>query len=89
MAEPYSSSPVFDQDSLPAALRSQHTTKAGVWGVARMLEGRARLTFIDPPSQSIIDPDNPGVLPPEQLHFVEPLGAMKMQVDFYREPPEV
>ncbi|WP_156475072.1 DUF1971 domain-containing protein, partial [Acetobacter malorum] len=29
-ALPYRSTPVFDQDTLPAALRTRHNTKAGV-----------------------------------------------------------
>jgi hypothetical protein len=30
---PYRSTPVFDQDKLPKALRVRHDTKAGVWGI--------------------------------------------------------
>ena len=41
---PYSSSPVFDQDTLPAALRARHDTKAGVGGLIRGLEGELNLT---------------------------------------------
>lgn len=36
---PYRSTPVFDQDTLPAALRARHDTKAGVWGLIRVIEG--------------------------------------------------
>lgn len=85
--EPYRSTPVFDQDSLPAALRGRHNTKAGVWGVVRVLEGQVRLTYLDPPSEHVLDRATPGLLLPEQPHFVEPLGPMRMQVDFYDRPP--
>jgi len=84
---PYRSTPVFDQDTLPAALRGRHSTKAGVWGVVRVLEGQVRLTYLDPPSDILLDPATPGPLLPRQPHFVEPLGAMKMRVDFYDQPP--
>ena len=40
---PYRSTPVFDADSLPEALRREHRTNAGVWGGVRMLEGALRL----------------------------------------------
>jgi len=84
---PYRSTPVFDEASLPAALRARHSTKAGVWGMIRMIEGRLKLTYLDPPSEIILDPATPGLLLPEQPHFVEPLGPMRMQVDFYDQPP--
>ncbi|EPR11064.1 hypothetical protein M527_03050 [Sphingobium indicum IP26] len=84
---PYRSTPVFDQDTLPAALRARHTTKAGVWGVIRVLEGELRLTFLEPPSEVVITPGNPAVILPQQPHLVTPLGPMRMQVDFYDEAP--
>lgn len=84
---PYRSSPVFDQDTLPAALRSRHATKAGVWALIRVIEGRLRLSFLEPPSEVIVDRDNPGRILPGQPHFVTPLGPVTMQVDFYDRPP--
>jgi len=84
---PYRSTPVFDQDTLPAALRARHDTKAGVWGVIRVLEGELRLTYLEPPSEIILTPDQPGLLLPQQPHFVTPTGPMKMQVDFYDHKP--
>lgn len=85
---PYRSTPVFDETTLPKALRSRHNIKAGVWGIIRVIEGRLRLTYLDPHSEVILDPANPGRLLPEQPHFVEPLGAMRMQVDFYDKMPD-
>lgn len=84
---PYRSTPLFDEVSLPAALRARHNTKAGVWGVVRVIEGRLKLTYLDPVTEVILDPATPGLLGPQQPHFVEPLGPMKMQVDFYDSPP--
>jgi len=88
MTKPYRSTPVFDQDTLPAALRGRHDTKAGVWGMIRVIEGRLKLTYLDPPSETILDPGRPGLVLPQQPHFVTPIGAMKMQVDFYDHPPD-
>jgi tellurite resistance-related uncharacterized protein len=87
--EPYRSTPVFDEESLPAALRGRHSTKAGVWGVVRVIEGRLKLTYLDPESELVLDPRTPGLLLPEQPHFVEPLGPVKMQIDFYDAPPDI
>jgi len=85
---PYKSTPVFDENTLPAGLRKEHRTKAGVWGVIRVLEGRLRYRVLDPVSKTILDPDNTGFILPDQPHLVEPLGAMRMQVDFYDSHPE-
>lgn len=87
--QPYRSTPIFDEKTLPAALRREHRTKKGVWGVIRIIEGRLRLVFIDPPGDTVLTPGLPGLLLPDQPHFVEPLGCMRMQVDFYDQPPEL
>jgi tellurite resistance-related uncharacterized protein len=84
---PYRSTPVFDETTLPAALRANHSTKAGVWGVIRIIEGQVRLTYVAPPREIILDPDHPGLVEPEQVHFVTPLGVLKMQVEFHDRPP--
>ena len=86
--EPYRSTPVFDQDTLPAALRARHSTKAGVWGVIRVLEGELELTYLEPESSVLLTPDNPGLVQPQQPHFVTPRGPMRMQVEFHDRAPE-
>ena len=88
--QPYRSTPIFDEDTLPQALRARHNTKAGVWGVIRVLEGELRLTYLeDSLREVLLTPGQPGLIRPQQPHFVTPLGPMKMQVDFYDQPPTV
>lgn len=87
--QPYRSTPVFDGQSLPKALRERHNTKAGVWGVIRVIEGELRLTMLEPPGEQVLSPTRSGVIEPCQPHFVTPLGPMRMQVDFYNEPPVI
>lgn len=84
---PYRSTPVFNEVTLPAAMRHGHRTKACVWAVVRMLEGQAKLCYIDPPSTELLSPQTPGLILPEQPHFVEPIGLMRLQIDFYDQPP--
>lgn len=84
---PYRSTPVFDQDSLPAALRSEHRTKEGVWGLIRILEGRVRLHMTDPDEVRELSPGHDAVVRPGQAHRAEPIGAMRMQIHFYDRPP--
>ena len=86
-AAPYASSPIFDEHSLPDSLRNKHSTKAGTWGLLRVLEGEVELVFLDPPSQRLIMVDDPATIPPQSLHFVKLVGPMKMQVEFYHKHP--
>lgn len=81
---------MFDEKTLPAALRREHRTKQGVWGVIRVLEGELR--FIPgeggDDAGAILTPQRPGFVLPDQPHRVEPLGQMRMQVEFYDRPPQ-
>ncbi|GHH25254.1 hypothetical protein GCM10008023_38400 [Sphingomonas glacialis] len=86
---PYKSTPVFDETTLPAGLRREHRTKASAWGVIRVLEGRLRYRVLDPSSEVILEPGHPGLILPEQPHFVEPLGPVRMQVEFYDHLPDL
>jgi hypothetical protein len=36
----------------------------------------------------VLEEGGSGLLLPQQDHFVEPLGPMKMRVDFYDAPPD-
>lgn len=87
MPEPYAKTPVFDERTLPDALRGDHRTKPGTWGLLRVLEGEVRLIFIDPPSEHHVTPTTPAVIPPAETHHVVTMGPMTMQVAFYRECP--
>ena len=85
---PYKRTAVFDENTLPAALRREHRTKPGVWGVIRVLEGRLRYRVLEPASEVILEPGKPGLVMPDEPHLVEPLGPMRMRVEFYNHPPE-
>ena len=87
-SKPYRSTPVFDELSLPQALRREHSTKAGVWGVVQVLEGEVELHFADGRLEHL-NPGRPGLLRPCEVHFVEPVGNIKMKVDFYDREPQI
>lgn len=84
---PYKSTPVFDETTLPRALRQAHKTKAGVWGVIRVLDGSVRLHVEGEATPRQLDAAHPAVVAPTQLHHVELDGAVRLQVDFYDVPP--
>lgn len=90
VSRPYKSTPIFDAETLPAGLRRAHSTKPGVWGVIRVLEGAVCYHVEDgSAAPALLTPSTPGLIHPEQLHHVEPLGAMRMQVEFYDHRPAI
>jgi len=82
----YKRTPEFNQDTLPAGLRRAHRTKPGVWALIHVLEGRLCYRILEPVSETELTPETPGVVHPDQPHEVQPLGPMRMYVEFYAEP---
>ena len=84
------STPVFDEQNLPAGLRANHNTKEGSWGRIRIIAGALRYEVCDPRrpvSTTILTPRSaPAIIEPTILHRVEPVGAVEFQVEFWREP---
>jgi tellurite resistance-related uncharacterized protein len=85
---PYRTTAIFDEATLPAALRREHRTKAGAWGIIRVVEGKLRLLFPDGRAETL-SPAKAGLIRPEETHWVEPVGAMRMQVEFYDREPSI
>ncbi len=77
----------FDQATIPAALRADHSTKPGVWGVIHVLAGRLRY-LVEPPlaGERMLEVDVPGIVVPEVLHRVMPEGDVRCFVEFFRRP---
>jgi tellurite resistance-related uncharacterized protein len=84
--EPYRRTPVFDQDTLPAGLKREHRTKAGVWGLIHVVEGRMLYRILAPREEHVMSPGTPGIVMPEQPHEVKPLGEVRFFVEFHRGP---
>lgn len=87
--EPYSRTDVFTEETVPAGLRNDHSTKPGSWGLIRVEEGALRYRVTDPrriPTEHELTPQNePGVVEPAILHHVEPIGRVRFYVEFLRE----
>lgn len=86
--KPHATSPVFDETNLPDALRKEHRTKAGVWGVLRVLSGEVALIYGDTGQKVVLSAETPGLLSPRRPHRVEIIGPMRMQIEFYRDNPD-
>jgi tellurite resistance-related uncharacterized protein len=82
----YRRTPVFTQDTVPAALLSAHETKDGAWALIHVLEGRLRFHIETPASESILEPGQPGTIEPKVRHRVEPLGPVRFYVEFHHAP---
>lgn len=84
---PYRQSPVFDQDTIPEALKRNHRVKAGVWAVIHVLEGALRYRIESPESEQVLTPANPGLVRPQEEHAVAADGPVRFLVEFHA-PPE-
>jgi tellurite resistance-related uncharacterized protein len=83
----YRRTPEFSETSLPAALRSRHATKAGVWGRIRVVRGGLRYRILGPePEEHVLTPERDGVVEPAVPHEVEPIGEVRFYVEFLRIP---
>lgn len=58
-------------------------------GIIRVLEERLRYRVLDSSPEVILEPGRPGLIFPEQSHIVEPLGLIRMQIEFYDHLPEL
>lgn len=87
--KPYSSTPVFDETSLPKALQAAHSIKAGAWGVLEILSGSLHYVIEESQDTRLMTAGERQLIEPEQLHHVALTGPMQMQVHFYREKPEI
>lgn len=85
---PYKQTAEFTAATLPAALRQDHATKAGVWARIVVAEGRLRY-HVDPLHRSFeLAPGTVGIVVPAVRHHVEPIGAVRFHVEFLHAPPE-
>lgn len=84
--EAYRRTDEFTEQTLPAGLRRNHSTKAGVWALIHVLEGRLRYVVPNWNYDEVLEPGVKGIVAPQIEHFVEPLGSVRLFVEFYAEP---
>jgi tellurite methyltransferase len=76
---------VWDEHTMPAALRRAHRVATGVWGRLRVERGRLRFRAeTRPPLDVVVTPDAAQAIPPEVEHHVEPLGEVRFSIEFLR-----
>lgn len=74
----------FTEVTLPKSLRTDHSTQPGVWGKITVIEGRLIYRVDALGATFELSPGTPGVVVPEIRHKVEPIGAVRFFVEFYK-----
>ncbi|WP_299488323.1 DUF1971 domain-containing protein [Acaryochloris sp. IP29b_bin.137] len=81
----YKRTPIFTQETVPAALLKHHTTKDGSWGKIKVISGQLEYQILlDPPEEYRLTLELPGIVEPQVPHQVHPLGPVEFYVEFYR-----
>lgn len=83
----YGRTPTFTEATTPAGLQQAHSTAPGVWGRIVVEAGALRYRITDParvPVETVLRPDEPGVVEPTIRHEVAPQGPVRFHVEFHR-----
>ena len=79
----------FTEATVPRALLSRHTTKAGVWALIHVLEGVLLYRLRGPyDEEERLEAGARGVVLPGVEHEVQPLGRVRFFVEFHRPASE-
>lgn len=84
--EMYRRSPDFRPDNLPQKLQSAHSTKAGTWGLLRVLEGKLLFRLegaVD--GERLVSAGETVVIESEILHSVSFVEPGRFFIEFYRQ----
>ncbi len=81
----YHQTPEFSESTIPSGLLGAHTTKAGVWGRIRVLEGSLLYRILEPVvEERLLEPGVDGIVQPTVEHQVEVCGPTRFIVEFLR-----
>jgi hemoglobin len=87
-SQPYRSTPVFSQETIPKPLLQFHTLRPGTWAKLSVLEGSLKYHLHSRPA---IDVAAHGslIIPPEVAHHLEIVQPVKCQLHFYDHQPNL
>ncbi len=75
----------FDEETVPEALRQEHTLTAGHWGVLHVFEGDLAYITLNPPTELQVTAPDLLTIPPEIPHRLEINGPVRCRIDFFRQ----
>lgn len=87
--EPYKSTKVFDEATLPQGFKSAHKTKPGSWAVLQILSGSITYIVEETGAEFLLSQGDAKLIAPEELHHVRPDGPIAMQLHFFKQEPTV
>jgi len=79
----YKSTPLFVNETIPQGLLKNHSTKQGVWGLIQVTQGELEYSIEDATTH-VLSVHKQGVVEPEVLHHIRPLGDVSFFVEFYK-----
>ena len=82
----YKRTPEYTETTIPAGLTYDHNTRAGVWGKIVVTEGSLRYDIDAIDYTTLLTPEAPGIVVPEQHHRIDASGPVRFYVEFYRAP---
>ena len=84
----YSATPWFDEQTVPAGLRADHSTKRGVWGRIEVTDGALDYEVTSPFAyKTQLGAGHEAWIPPEAVHHVTPVGTVRFRVHFLKQTP--
>jgi tellurite methyltransferase len=81
----YKRTPEFTAATIPKGLLKDHSTKKGVWARIVILEGRLHYRIDAFDASFELDPEHQGIVVPEVLHYIAPLGEVRFYVEFHHQ----
>ncbi len=79
------STPVFCEDTLPAALLAEHALAPGRWGKLHLLAGHAWFINLATAEEHLLEAPDSVIIEPEAPHKLRLDGALRCRIDFYKE----
>lgn len=75
--------PSFTEQTIPAALLKDHSTKAGVWGVIHVELGQLQYKLPSEGREVEIQQGETAIIRPEIPHHVTPVGSVTFYIEFW------
>lgn len=83
-AAPYKRTALFTNETVPAALTNDHSTKAGVWGLLHVEAGKLEFIVPSRKSRHLVQSGETHVIEPTLLHRVSLTEGTEFFVEFWR-----
>ncbi len=77
--------PLFSEETVPAAFQVEHALAEGRWGVLQVLEGNVDFVDLDAGTELKLHAPDLVVIAPQSPHRLRLHGPLKCRVDFFRE----